>query len=81
MYITREDLEVFGFATKCLRFMSLLKGTARQAHTENCRRRIEEEMRGIVKAAAAQRRVKDFQDKAVENGNETNEVGPRGRSV
>ena len=37
----------------------------RQAHTENCRKRIDEELRGTVKAAAAQRRVKECQDNAV----------------
>ena len=44
VYTTREDLEVFGFTARCPGCMSLLKGTARQAHTNNCRRRIEEEL-------------------------------------
>ena len=64
MYITREDLEVLEFTTRCLGCWSLLKGTARQAHTENCRKRNEEGLRGTVKAEAAQGRVKEQQDKA-----------------
>ena len=60
--ITREDLEVFGFTAKCPGCMSLLKGTARQAHTENCRMRIEELLR------AAHRRVNEYQDTAAERG-------------
>ena len=59
---------------------SLLKGTARQAHTENCRRRIEEKLRGTAKAEAAQRRAKEHQGKAAERS-EANEVEPRGRTT
>ena len=65
---TREDLEVLGFTARCPGCMSLLKGSARQAHTENRRRRIGKELRGTVKAEAAQGRVKEYSDKAAENG-------------
>ena len=54
LHMTREDLEVFGFTARCPGCMSLLKGTARQAHTEKCQRRIEEELRDTLKAEAAQ---------------------------
>ena len=64
VYITREDLEVFGFTSRCAGWMSLLKWTARQSHKENRGRRIEVELRGIVEAEAAQRRVKEYQDEA-----------------
>ena len=57
VYISREILEVFGFTARCPGCMSLLRGTARQAHTENCRRRIEEELKGTAKAQAATRRM------------------------
>ena len=60
-YITREHLEVFGFTAKYPGCMSLLNAAAREVHTENCRRRIEEKLRGIVKAKATHRRVKEFQ--------------------
>ena len=53
VYITREDLEVYGFTARCPGCMSLRKGTARQAHLENCPKQIEEELRGTVKAEAA----------------------------
>ena len=48
--------------------MSLLPGTVRQAHTESCRRRIEEELKGTAKAHAAKRRMKEYQDRAAEKG-------------
>ena len=35
VYISRENLEEFGFTARCPGSMSLLRGTARQAHTES----------------------------------------------
>ena len=58
----------FGFTVRCPGCMSLLRGTARQAHTENCRRRIEEELKGTAKAHAATRRIKEYQDRAADKG-------------
>ena len=66
--ISRENLQEFGFTARCPGCMSLLRGTARQAHTENCRRRIEEELKGTAKAHAATRRIKENQDRAAEKG-------------
>ena len=68
VYISRENLEEFGFTARCPGCMSLLRGTARLAHTENCRRRIEEELKGTGKAHAATRRMKEYQDRAAEKG-------------
>ena len=66
--ISCGNLEEFGFTARCPGCMSLLRGTARQAHTENCRRRIEEELKGTEKADAATRRMKEYQDKAAAKG-------------
>ena len=63
---TQHDLEVFGFAARFPGCMFLHKETARHAQTENCSRRIEGELRGTVKAEAAKRRVREFQDRAAE---------------
>ena len=68
VYISREYLEEFGFTARCLGCMSLLRGTARQADTENCRRRLEEELKGTAKANAATRRMKKYQDTAAQKG-------------
>ena len=40
---TREDLKEFGFTKRCPGCISMLRRTARQAHTEGCRRRAEAE--------------------------------------
>ena len=74
--ITREDLEEFWFAAKCPWRVSLLTGTARQAYIGNCRRRIEEELRGTVKAEAAQRCVKEYHDTAVERRTKRTKSSP-----
>ena len=50
---SRENLEEFGFTARCPGCTSLLRGTTRQAHTENCRRRVEAELKGAAKADAA----------------------------
>ena len=46
----------------------IASGTARQAHTESCRRRIEEELKGTAMAHVATRRMKEYQDRAAEKG-------------
>ena len=61
--ITHEGVEVSGSTA---RWLSLLKETGREAHTECCRRRIEEELRGTVEAEAVQRLAKEYLDKAAE---------------
>ena len=72
VYKTSEDLEVFKFTSRCRGRVSLLMVTASKAHTENRRRRIEEELRTTVKAEAAQRRVKEYQDKTAARGTKLN---------
>ena len=63
VYISRENLEELGFTAKCPGCMSLLWRTASQAHTDNCRSRIEEELKGTAKTDAATRRM-EYQDRA-----------------
>ena len=79
--ISRENLKEFGFTARCPGCMSLLRETARQAHTESCRRRIEEELKGTAKAHAATRRIKEYQDRAAEERNKTDENRPGRRTA
>ena len=78
VYISRENLEEFGFTARCPGCMLLLRGTARQAHTESCRRRIEEELKGTAKAHAATRRMKEYQDRAAEKGTKRTKADQEG---
>ena len=66
VYITREMLDEFGFTARCYGCMSLLRETARQAHTEECRKRMKTELLGTAKAEEAQGRAKESKDRAVE---------------
>ena len=75
VHISRENLEEFGFTARCPGCMSLLWGIARQAQTENCRRRMEEELKGTAKAHAAIRRMKWYQDRAAEKGTKRTKAG------
>ena len=63
-------------AARCLWCSSILRGTARKAHTKTCRMRKSEELRGTAKAEAAQRRVKEYQDKALERATKQTKSSP-----
>ena len=68
VFTSRENLEEFGFTARWPGCMSLLRGTARQAHTENRRRWVEAELKGTAKEEAAMRRIKEYQDRTAERG-------------
>ena len=61
----RTMTSVFNATARCSGCVSTIRGTARQAHTENGRKQIKGDWRGTVKEEAAQRRVKEELDKAV----------------
>ena len=76
MYITREDLEVFGFAAECPGFMSLLKETARQAHTENCRKADPGVVERQSEGGSSRQACDGISDHTADR-NATNEIEPR----
>ena len=57
VYISREDVEVHGYTAKCPGCVSILRGTARQQHSDECRKRLEKELAGTEKAKKAKRKV------------------------
>ena len=57
--------------------MSVLKERVRQAQSENCRGRMEEEFSGFAKVEAAHWRVKEYLNKAAEMAGD---VEPGGRT-
>ena len=81
VYISRENLAEFGFTARCPGCMSLLRGTARQAHTENCRRRLEEAPKGTAKAHAAMRRMREYQERAAEKGTKRTKSDQEGEEL
>ena len=40
-YITKEDLNELGYTAKCPGCLAILRGTARQGHSADCRKRVE----------------------------------------
>ena len=65
-YVLRAMKSVHNATARCSGCVSTIRGTARQAHTENGRKRIKGEFGGPLKAEAAQRCVNEYLDKAVE---------------
>ena len=44
--IRKQDLENHGYTAKCQGCLAMIRGKAQQKHSDACRRRIEEEMKG-----------------------------------
>ena len=57
LYLRKEDFEVHGYTVNCPGCVSVLRGTARQAHTDACRRRMEGLLEGSARSMDAQRRA------------------------
>ena len=64
--IKREDLEKHGFSTKCPGCKAILRGTARQGHSEQCRARLTEAMKGEEKVKKNDERINEFVEKRLE---------------
>ena len=63
MFIRKEDVEEHGYTVRCPGCVSILRGTARQEHTEVCRRRLEKELGGTDRAKQARKNVDDYVEK------------------
>ena len=66
VYIRKEDLETLGYTEGCPGCKSILRGTARQAHSIGCRKRIEKELEGTDKAKRARGRIDEYAARRVE---------------
>ena len=70
VYLQKGDFERHGYTKGCPGCVSILKGTARQAHSERCRRRMEGEIKGTDRAKQAEKRRDAFCEKAIEKDEE-----------
>ena len=66
MYIKKSDVEEHGYTVRCFRCISSLRGTARQEHSDACRRRLEE----TQKARHAKARMRQYVDRKRKKGDE-----------
>ena len=49
VFIKEKDLEEFGFTKGCPGCVAVMRGTTRQAHTEGCRARMENNLEGTCR--------------------------------
>ena len=66
MYIKKEDLRTHGYTAKCKGCMAVLKNATAQAHSEECRKRLEKAMDDTEKGNRAKRKVDDYLTEALE---------------
>ena len=65
-YITKEDLDCHGYSKGCPGCISVLRRTARQQHTDECRKRLEKDIKGTEKLKRAVQRETEFYAKVIE---------------
>ena len=78
VYISKADLDRWGYTVGCPGCVSIIRRTARQGHTEACRKRMESELEETEKARGAERRQREFLDEAMRRDARRKEGG-RGR--
>jgi hypothetical protein len=64
--IRKEDLEKHGYSANCPGCKSILRGTARQGHSESCRKRLEEEFRDDPRVKLQRLKEKAYVEKRLE---------------
>ena len=64
--IRKEDAEKHGYARGCPGCSSWFRGLGRQPHSETCRSRFEELLKGEVRFQNAERKRKEFEEKMKE---------------
>ena len=70
MFIRKQDVEEHGYTTRCPGCVSILRGTARQEHTAECRRRLEKELGMTERAKRAKKKVGEYVEKKMEEDEE-----------
>jgi hypothetical protein len=64
--IRKEDLEKHGYSANCPGCKSILRGTARQGHSESCRKRLEEELKDDPRVKLQRMKEKAYVEKRLE---------------
>ena len=64
--INKDDLLKHGYSAKCRGCKAILRGTARQGHSEECRRRMAREMSDVEKVVTSKARREEFMKKCLE---------------
>ena len=64
--IEKKDLGEHGYSARCPGCLAILRGTAKQGHSQECRNRMEKNINGSKKADAAKRKLDEFLGDALE---------------
>ena len=64
--IKKDDLLKHGYSAKCPGCKAILSGTARQGHSEECRKRMAREMSDVEKVVTSRTRREEFMKKCLE---------------
>jgi hypothetical protein len=64
--IRKEDLERHGYSANCQGCRSILRGTARQGHSESCRKRIEEALKDDPRIKLQRIKEKEYVERRLE---------------
>ena len=59
-YIKAKDLREHGYTSRCPGCTSIIRGTARQEHTQTCRKRLEELMKDTDRFKASRERIGNY---------------------
>jgi hypothetical protein len=65
-FITKKDLETHGYSHRCPGCTAVLRGTARQGHSEGCRQRLAAEMKEDAKVKRSEEKSNEFLAKTLE---------------
>jgi hypothetical protein len=64
--ISKDDLLKHGYSAKCPGCKAILRGTARQGHSEECRKRMAREMSDVEKVVTSKTRREEFMKKCLD---------------
>jgi hypothetical protein len=64
--ISKDDLLKHGYSAKCPGCKAILRGTARQGHSEECRKRMAREMSEVEKVVTSKSRREEFMKKCMD---------------
>ena len=81
-YIKTKELQEHGFTAKCPGCISILRGKARQAHSAECRKRMEEILKNTERYKRADERIATFlTDRLEKDAEERQAKKPRGEQT
>ena len=70
IFIRKQDVKEYGYTSRCPGCVSILRGTARQGHSAECRRRMEKELGMTERAKRGKKKVGEYVERKGEEDEE-----------